>query len=256
MTSQGPEFKAPIIEAVVDIDCDLPPNLDLWELREGAGEALRERYPKFRQQFVQQHLVSKEDEGAKPRIKVSEGPGAMQFLAEDELQLVQFRPNGFSFNRLAPYSSLDDYLPEIEAAWSDFCELSQPVLIRKIGIRMINRVRLPLSEGRVNFEDYLQVPPRLPETGRPLGFLGFLEQHVAIDSETGNRANIVKTTEAPRDGYLPLILDIEAFWLCEEAPGDWTEILSRLKTLRDLKNRIFRTTLTGKCLNLFSQPAS
>ncbi len=30
----------------------------------------------------------------------------MQFLTEDEKQLIQFRPNGFSFNRLAPYGSL------------------------------------------------------------------------------------------------------------------------------------------------------
>ncbi len=38
---------APIIEAVVDIDCDLPPTLELQSLREAAGEALRDRYLKF-----------------------------------------------------------------------------------------------------------------------------------------------------------------------------------------------------------------
>lgn len=250
------EFNAPIIEAVVDIDCDLPPNLDMAELKERAGEALLERYPTFRQQFIQKHVFSKENGEAKPQIQSSEGPGAMQFLAEDELQLIQFRPNGFSFNRLAPYLSLDDYLPEIEWAWSVFCELSQPVLIRKIGIRMINRIRLPLADGKLQFAAYLKIPPQLPETGLSLSFLGLLEQHMAIDAKTGNRVNIVKTTEAPEEGFLPLILDIEAFWPCKEPPQEWVEILSRLEALRNLKNRIFRATLTETCLNLFSPPAS
>lgn len=256
MNEKDTEFNAPIIEAVVDIDCDLPPDLDFEGLREKAGDLLRNRYPKFRQQFLQHHVVSKEEGDVEPQLKVNKGLGAMQFLTDDELQLVQFRPNGFSFNRLAPYSSFDDYLPEIEAGWADFRKLCQPVVIRKIGIRMINRVKLPLAEGRVQLEEYLKVPPRLPETGSPLIFHGLLEQHMAIDSESKNRVNIVKTTESPKDGFLPLILDIDTFRPGEEAPSDWHDISCRLKSLRDLKNRIFQATLTDRCLNLFSQPAS
>lgn len=105
---------APIIEAVVDIDCDLPTALDHQTLREAAGEALRARYPKFRQPLIQQHVFKQEGNQA-PEMQVHQGQGAMQFLTEDEKQLVQFRSNGFSFNRLAPYTSLDDYFPEIEA---------------------------------------------------------------------------------------------------------------------------------------------
>ncbi len=243
---------APIIEAVLDIDCDLPPALDLSDLRAAAADAFRERYPKFRRHFVQQHVLTKEADG-EPELLVTEGLGALQFLAADEKQLVQFRPNGYSFNRLAPYSSLDDYLQEIEASWRTFLKLAKPVLIRKVGIRMINRILLPMPDGKLDFGEFLQVPPRLPSIGEKLVFLGFLDQHLAIDAETENRVTIVKTTQPPEDGKLPLILDIDAFQLCQAVPEDWNGLLARINSLRTLKNQIFQHTLTPQCLNLFSQ---
>jgi len=245
---------APIIEAVVDIDCDLPPGLDLHGLREVVAEALRERYPKFRQQLVQEHVFMQEG-GKLPESEVRQALGAMQFVSEDERQLIQFRPNGFSFNRLAPYGSLDEYLSEIESGWRVFLQQVQPVVVRKVGIRMINRILLPMDGGQLDFGDFLTVSPRLPETGSPLSFLGFLEQQMALDGKSGNRASIVKTTELPQGDKLPLILDIDVFNSCETAPGDWGEIRDRLNSLRSLKNRIFRNTLTPRCLNLFSPQA-
>jgi len=252
MSSENqPIPSAPIIEAVVDIDCDLPTGVDHQALRTAAGDALRERYPKFRQQLIQQH-VFKQEGGQPPEMQISQGQGAMQFLAEDEKQLVQFRPNGFSFNRLAPYGSLDEYFPEIEATWKTFLELARPVVIRKIGIRMINRILLPMDGGRVELGRFLEMPPRLPETGSPLMFLGFLDQQTALDPSTQNHANIVKTAEPHQGDQLPIILDIEVFHPLQTSPTDWQPIRDRLDSLRSLKNRIFRNTLTPQCLNLFS----
>ena len=78
---------------------------------------------------------------------------------------------------------------------------------------------------------------------------------MALDGETGNRANLIKTTELPQGDELPLILDVDAFYPCEMPPVDWQVIRDRLDSLRSLKNRIFRNTLTPKCLNLFSPQA-
>ncbi len=71
-----PILGAPIIEAVVDIDCDLPTKLDLQSLREPAEKSLRDRYPKFKQQFIQQH-VFKRQAGAIPAMETHQGQGAM-----------------------------------------------------------------------------------------------------------------------------------------------------------------------------------
>lgn len=240
---------APIIEAVVDIDCDLPPDLEITSLAEAAGEALRDDYPKFRKKLLQEHIFTKKGEDP-PEIKVNEGLGALQFISSDDKQLIQFRPNGFSFNRLAPYHSMNDYFAEIERGWQLFLKLANPIVVRKLSIRMINRIPLPIIDDRLELQNFLKIYPKLPETGSPLSLLGFLDQHRALDNETGNHVNIVKTTENPRDGKLPLILDIEAFYPCQLDPNDWKPLRDRLDSLRSLKNRIFRNTIiTDQCLN-------
>ena len=242
---------APIIEAVLDIDCDLPPTLDWSQLQASAHEVFRSRYPKVRQQFVQSHILTA-GEDATPVLQFNEGLGAVQFLTEDEKQLVQFRVNGFSFNRLAPYTTLDDYLAEIDSAWLRFRELVEPVMVRKIGLRMINRILLPMQDGRLNYGDYLTNPPCLPSTGLKLGIVGFLDQQMAVDEDTGNQVNIVKTSQLPESDTLPVILDIDAYYHCQIPPPEWDSLLPRIISLRNLKNRIFRHTLTPQCLNLFS----
>ena len=243
--------RAPIIEAVLDIDCDLLPTLDWNILQASAHEAFRDRYPKVRQQFVQNHVLTPGEEGA-PVLQFNEGLGALQFLTQDEKQLVQFRANGFSFNRLAPYTTLDDYLPEIESTWMKFRELAGPVMVRKISLRMINRILLPMDGGKFKVSDYFTTAPRLPDTGMKLGIVGFLDQQVVADEETGNLANIVKTSQLPEDDKLPVILDIDAYVHCQIPPPEWNELLPRVESLRNLKNRIFQHTLTPQCLNLFS----
>ena len=243
--------RAPIIEAVLDIDCDLPPTLDWKLLQASAHEAFRDSYPKVRQQFVQNHLLTAGEEGA-PVLQFNEGLAALQFLTQDEKQLVQFRANGFSFNRLAPYTTLDKYLGEIQTAWEKFRELAGPVIVRKIGLRMINRILLPMDGGKFKVSDYLTTAPRLPDTGMKLGIVGFLDQQVVADEDTGNLANIVKTSQLPEDDKLPVILDIDAYFLCQMPPPEWSELLPRIDSLRNLKNRIFQHSLTPQCLNLFS----
>src|ERR1043165_295772 len=118
--------KPPIVEAVLDLDCDLPPGREITELEAAARQKLGDRYPKARGQFIQEHQIEALGEES-PKLSVRRRIQALQFLHEDEKQLIQFRPQGFSFNRLAPYSTLDDYLPEIERAWRVFVELASPL---------------------------------------------------------------------------------------------------------------------------------
>jgi len=241
--------RAPIIEAVLDLDCDMPPALDLGTLEVAARDAFRERYPKFRTQFLQEHTIQAPAEGS-PSLSVRRGLQAFQFLQDDELQLVQVRAAGFSFNRLAPYTSLDDYLPEIERAWRVFVGLASPLQVRQIRLRYINRILLPLVEGQVDLDKYLAIGPRLPEE-RTLTFVGFLHRHAAAEKRTGNRVNTTLASQPPEENRLPVILDIEAAADASSDPRDWPSLDARIQSLRSLKNLVFRRTLTKRCLKLF-----
>jgi uncharacterized protein (TIGR04255 family) len=239
----------PIVEAVLDIDCDMPTMLALDTLEASARDVFRDRYPKFRTQFIHAFQVEAATDRT-PNVTTKQGIQALQFLHEDEKQLVQVRAQGFSFNRLAPYKSLDDYLPEIERTWRLFVDLAAPVQIRLIRLRYINRILLPMTAGRVDLDDYLKFGPRLPDENR-LTFEGFLTKHSLVESDTDNRVNIILTAQPIENDKLSVIFDIETYRLGNADPHDWAGSLSEIQSLRRLKNLVFENSLTDKCLNLF-----
>ncbi len=252
MTTKAPVPKlknSPIVEAVLDIDCDLPPGFDLASLEEPIRTRLRDQYPKFQTQFVQEHLITLGAD-TPPSIPTPPTPGAYQFLFDDERQLVQVRSRGFSFNRLAPYSGLDDYLPEIERTWRLFVDLTSPVQIRAIRLRYINRILIPVTGKKVELEEFLKIGPRLPDEEK-LSMTGFLTQQSAVEKDTRHQVNLVLTAQAPEDEKLPIILDITVASAAMAEPGDWQAIVRTIGSLRGLKNRIFMNTLTDKCMDLF-----
>lgn len=249
-----PNFKlpnAPIVEAVLDIECDLKPGQQLADLEEPAREIFRESYPKLRQNFFHEHQIEQKPD-APLEVLSRQGLQALQFLNNDEKQLIQIRRQGYSFNRLAPYSSLDDYLPEIERTWRLYVNLVNPVQVRLIRLRYINRILLPMEEGLVELDDFFKTAPHLPEEDK-LQFVGFLNQHVAVEKDTGNQVNILLTTQPFEGDKLPVIFDNTVVAQRSGEPSDWTFVLTTIGMLRELKNRIFRDALTEKCLDLFQQ---
>src|SRR5262245_27716145 len=239
----------PIVEAVFDVDCDLPPGFDLAALEEPLREQFGDRYPKSRIQFINEYRI---DAKASAPLSTSSRPAiqAFQFLHDDERQLVQVRAQGFSFNRLAPYSSLDDYLPEIERTWSLYAGLVSPVQIRVIRLRYINRILLPITASTVDLDEFLKIGPRLPDEDR-LKLTGFLIQQAAIEKGTEHQVNLVLTGEAPANEKLPIILDITVASPAIAEPDDWSRMRLSIDSLRSLKNRVFLNMLTGKCIELF-----
>jgi uncharacterized protein (TIGR04255 family) len=242
---------APIIEAVVEINCDLPLGMDLLALEEAARKCYGDVYPVARRRLIQE-LQFRQEGDAAPESSVDRAVDALQFATIDERQLVQVRREGFSFNRLAPYSSLDEYLPEIQRTWLKFVEIARPVQVRRIGLRYINRILLPTVHGEVQLDEYLAIGPRLPVP--TLTVAGFLHQYVAVEPGTRNQVSITMVMHPEADGTSPLLFDIDAFRSSASVPEDWSSIRSDILALRALKNRVFLNSLTEKCLNLFRQP--
>jgi len=247
----------PIVEAILDIDCDMPPGWQLESVEASAREVFRERYPKFRTQYFQHHTIEGKAD-APLAATVRHGIAAFQFLHDDEKQLVQCRVQGFSFNRLAPYTTLDDYLAEIRESWTTFCALVSPVMIKQIRLRFINRIPIPLKNGTFDLDQYLSIGPRLPDKNS-VTEMRFLNQIAAQDKQSGHTMNIVLTTQPivlttqPDDGkQVPIIFDncVIASSQSHE-PDDWDWILKIISELRALKNRVFFESVTSKCKALF-----
>jgi uncharacterized protein (TIGR04255 family) len=241
--------KAPIVEAVVDIDCDLPPVVDIDPLDAAGKAAFGDRYPQAQRRMLSEHEVLMAP-GQPLAVNSREGLQALLYGTEDGKQLVQMRPNGFSFNRLAPYSTLDEYLPEIERTWRLFVALARPLVCRAVRMRYINRIELPLADGKVDLEKYIKLARKTADDQR-LVLAGLFDQQALMEPATGNQATIVFATQAPASDRLPVIFDITATKPGDIDPGDWGAILGTIGSLRDLKNLIFRNSLEQECLNLF-----
>jgi uncharacterized protein (TIGR04255 family) len=241
---------APIVEAVFDADCDLPPGFDLAALAERSRRQFEDAYPKFRTQFLQEHKIEVQADAPPTMSVVHRAVQAFQHRQDDDRQLVQVRAHGFSFNRLAPYSNMDDYLPEIERTWRLYVDLAAPVEVRVIRLRYINRIPVPLAANTVDLDEYFTAGPRLPDEER-LRLSGFLSQQVAVDKDTGHEVNLVLTAQAPEQDKLPVILDITVGSAMHADPADWPALRAAIGSLRRLKNRIFEHSLTPKCIQLF-----
>jgi uncharacterized protein (TIGR04255 family) len=237
----------PIVEAVVDIDCDLPPRFNLAALEAASREALQNQYPKFRTQVMQEHRVEMNANALNTSTR--QAVQALQFLHEDERQLVQVRANGFSFNRLALYTTLDDYLPEIERTWRLYADLVSPVQIRVVRLRYINRIMVPMTVPSIDLDEYLKLGPRLPDEEN-LMLSAFLIQQAAVEKDTGHQVNLVLTAQAPVAEKLPIILDITVISKVNAEPGDWPTVAAAIASLRILKNRVFLNILSDKCIEL------
>lgn len=240
---------APIVEAVLDLDCDVPPGLDLAALEAGARSVFADRYPTVRKRMFQEHTIETTP-GDKPAVSSRASLDALQFVQQDERQLVQVRGQGFSFNRLAPYSSLDDYLTEIERTWRLYVSLAGPLNVRVIRLRYINRIQLPLDDGKVDLDHYFRFGPRVLADNQ-LSVRGFLNQYAAVDVTSGHHVNLVLAAQAPEGAVLPVILDITVAAAETGDPGNWSWIGEKTASLRILKNKVFRSTLGEACLQLF-----
>ena len=250
MSTSTPNFaNPPIVEAVVDIDCAFAPGFGVSSLMDVARDAFSSQYPKLRKQLLHEFSVAM-NPGEPVSGSARQGLQSLHFLQEDELQLVQVRMSGYSFNRLAPYAGFDAYLPEIRRSWDVYRSVASPLMVRAVQLRFINRINLPFGSDGLDLDHYFSNGPRLPGNTE-LHLSHFLNQYEAIETGTGYTVATVLTAEPPKSGVLPVIFDNAAKANLDTDPADWASIESALQGVRRLKNQVFANTLEKKCLSLF-----
>jgi uncharacterized protein (TIGR04255 family) len=239
--------KAPITEAIIDFRVRLPGGFEI--------ERFKEAHPQFQKEYP--HAA--EGQAIRGELKKAHGQPASccekdlgirgyGFHSADKKNIIQFRRDGFTFNRLRPYTSWNEIFPEALRFWSLYVQIAAPEEITRIAVRYINRLSLPSPQ--LNFADYLLAPPPLPQ-GVPQSVNGFITRVGLHDPQTMIGATVIQALETPLDEqYVPLILDIDVFQQ-NLADSDPAKILERFGDLRAMKNRIFFGSLTEKAIRLF-----
>lgn len=165
----------------------------------------------------------------------------------DQREVVQLRTNGFSFSRLAPYTSWEEVLPKALALWTSYRDLVKPERLIRLGVRYVNRLTLPVS---ADLSAFLTAAPVVPGS-LPQSLRSYLTRSVLHDPQTGNSILLTQASEPSSDQeHLTILLDVDAFREADIDAGD-DRLLSLLESLRNLKNRAFFGSVTEQTLEMY-----
>ncbi len=239
----------PITEAIIDIKTILPENRSLADL-EMLYEKVKDHFPeKTAKGFFngKMKFPDKENPDFDPVYSESGIIGYL-FKSEDGSKVVQFRMNGFTFNKLRPYQNWDIFSEQGRELWNLYLEASKPSQINQVGLRYINHIKLPLPFN--DFNEYILTNPKIAP-GLPQGIFNFFIRLEIPNPEIRCNAVIIQTIESSyQKDTLPLIFDIDVFKE-EDYTDNPEKIWEDLKELKKFENNIFFKSITGKTKELF-----
>lgn len=235
---------APITEALIDIRAKLPSDFDI-EVFKSLDEVDLEKFPlKEKQKEFSANFKVERD---KPLIKsASEDIRGYIYRSEDQKNIVQFRRDGFTYNRLKPYTKWEDVIDVAKNLWSIYVKYAKPLKVTRIGTRYINQIKLPFPVR--DFSDYMAAPPQNPYKNGSIS--GYLNRIKLTDKQEEIDVNITQTLEKGTEKEtITLLLDIDAFINREYDPDDF-KIWNHFEKLRIKKNDVFFDSITPKTINL------
>lgn len=244
MATQRHLSNAPITEAVIDVRVQLEPKFDAARLLL-TKQSLSGLYPR-----------SEEQKSAKVALKAKQtleatttdlGLHGVLHKSLDGRELVQCRMDGFTFNRLSPYTSWEDILPKALSAWEEYSKATTPIGVTRVAVRFINHVPVTgsLRDAFNSVETHLKLPAGIPGALRTYGFRAVVEH-----PDGATNANIVQAVEpdVAKESY-KVMLDIDVFRNRMSSTVTKDQLAAEFEDLRKIKNTIFFSMLTQETVD-------
>lgn len=238
---------APIKEAIIDIRVKAHSGFNV------------EEFSKLKPSMEKDFPVIEEMRGGRvifqvmpnePKAPEIEDLGLQGFFFKNQNQdtIAQFRIDGFSLNKLKPYTSWEELRPLAIDLWEKYRSIANPEAVTRIALRYINHITI--NETNLDFDEYLraapQVPPELPQT-----ISRFFYRTTIVEPENNNFVHVTQAFEPQSSpSGIMIILDIDAYKDIAIASDDPT-LFNYFWTLRSLKNKVFFNYLTEKTIGLF-----
>lgn len=239
--------RAPITEATIDVQVTLPPDVDLEQLR-AFHHGLEQRFPLVEDR-MRVAAVLQMHKGVAPEMS-SQGPtpDGLLMRSENEALVVQARLDGFSLNKLAPYSKWDVLRGQAEEFWSRYVSVARPVGITRLAVRYINKIELqPGADFKESILTVPEIAPGIPQ-GLPEYFMRLVIPHESGATAIVTEASLPPTVEAPP----AMLFDIDVFRFIEIPASNFEDIWPILEELRAYKNVIFFNSITPKQMEKYA----
>ena len=192
--------------------------------------------------------------GGSPNLRYREGFAKVQLVTKDGKRMVGVGQDVLSIHMLRPYqnpsnpkaSGWDEFKPRILTALEAYQKVSEPVGVRRIGIRYINKIVVPGKNVKV--EKYLKCA--LPVvSGLPNRLNNFMSR---VDYAYDNGVHLILSqglAGAPTD-HIGFLLDLDVIWETPE-PIALDEALEKTHDLRVREREAFERVITNKARELF-----
>ncbi len=192
--------------------------------------------------------------GGSPNLRYREGFSKVQLVTKDGKRMVGVGQDVLSIHMLRPYqdpsnpkaSGWDEFKPKIVTALKAYESVSEPVGVRRIGIRYINKIVVP--EKNVKVEEYLKCA--LPVVnGLPDRLSNFMSR-VDYAYKDGVHLVLSQGLAGAQTDHIGFLLDLDVIWETTE-PITLDEALEKTHGLRIRERDAFESVITDKARELF-----
>jgi uncharacterized protein (TIGR04255 family) len=244
--SEFPQLKnPPIREAVIDINIQ-PFLVGDKSLFEPLREKMESQFPVIEELNAQTIQFG-------PEGKIGEPENYFQgliFKSSDQKTIVQCRKDGFTLNRLPPYTNWDEVFPNAMRCWEEYKSVLKPQSASRLAVRYINE--LALNSTPSNLPEYLNIAPPLLTIDEGLNIFQFIYQQGMGLKNSEVQANLTLVFEGNvQDGKPIIILDIDCFHINSISSIEVTHLTPLFDKLRGAKNKIFFESITDKTKELY-----
>ena len=173
-----------------------------------------------------------------------------RFSSEDMTQQMILNKSSILVSQLAPYGGWDDFMDRFMRDWKLWKKYLGFNEIKQIGVRYLNRIDIPVTDATLEFSEYVNVYPTMPDILDPqLSYA--IQAKVPINDLKSVLTFNSAVVESPLLNHMSLVIDqdiVKTF----DVPQKDELIYDFLNDVRTKKNLIFESCITNKAREIFN----
>jgi len=239
----GRYSKPPILEAVVELRfSDSVPAARVKH----AGERIASRYANQNEQTQLEATTNFETQSADFKVV----DWMRQHTSSDLTELLSISSLNVAWAKRAPYEGWEAFLSRIKLEIGPVLKALQHPSFKRIGLRYINRIDVPYGDdGLTRYEDFINYKIEAGPFLEPsTGYNWLIRSYRAEEDLHVTLQSAVVIPEIPGTGAFTFDIDVAAE---TDIPKDIDALLSRLESMRLLKNQIFEAGITERAREMY-----
>jgi uncharacterized protein (TIGR04255 family) len=155
----------------------------------------------------------------------------------------------FTLSQLAPYPGWEAFIGRFARDWKIWKRAAPRRDIVRVGVRFINRIDIPVNNGKVEYEKYLAVYPKLPSLYPAIDVYA-MQARIPLDGGCHLTLNSA-AVPSPIIGHNSFVLDLDIA-KDQGLPQNDADLLQLMNQIRKMKNDVFESFITNRARKLFN----